>query len=236
MISMLLYSHERRELTTFDRLGREVVSRLSDDDWRFLGYSERRQVEQFLSEHPLIDISCVDVAADDGVEMAEELRGANAEMYMILLTDLTVSPVAYIRPTIMAGSLLMRPVTADGVRRVFTEAVTAYLRKCGTDASQMLMIENRDGRQPVPYGSVVFFESRDKKIYVNTGKKEYAFYDTLDNLEQRLPDGFLRCHRSFIVAKSHISRIMISKSTIVLDDGGMLPLSRSYKSVFKELK
>ena len=182
MISVLLFSHEKRELTVIGKTGRDFVCKLSDDDWEFLGYNERRLVYAYLKENPLIDISCVDVASEGGIVLAEDLRRTNREMYMILLTDLTVSPLSYI------------------------------------------------------HSAIRFFESRDKKIYVNTGNREYAFYDTLDELEQRLPESFARCHRSFIVAKSHIKNIMISRSMIVLDDDSVIPLSRSYKRVFKELK
>ena len=236
MISVLLYSHEKRELTLFSKTGREVVGKISADDWQFYGYRDCETIYRFLSEHPLIDISCVDVAAMDGIRLAEHLRKQNREMFMVLLADMSVSPMDYIRPTIMAGSLLMRPVCAENVKRVFTEAAGAYIQKMQQDAESLLMIENRDGKQPVPYSGIMFFESREKKIYVNTGKTEYAFYDTLDNLEQKLPEGFLRCHRSFIVAKKRIKAIMLSRSTIVLDDGSELPLSRSYKHIFKELK
>lgn len=236
MISVLLFSHEKRELTVIGKTGRDFVCKLSDDDWEFLGYNERRHVYAYLKENPLIDISCVDVASEGGIVLAEDLRRTNREMYMILLTDLTVSPLSYIRPTIMAGSLLMRPLSADGVKRVLTEAATDYFNRTRDDVTAVLVVENRDGRQPVPYSAIRFFESRDKKIYVNTGNREYAFYDTLDELEQRLPESFARCHRSFIVAKSHIKNIMISRSMIVLDDDSVIPLSRSYKRVFKELK
>ena len=108
MISVLLFSHEKRELTVIGKTGRDFVCKLSDDDWEFLGYNERRLVYAYLKENPLIDISCVDVASEGGIVLAEDLRRTNREMYMILLTDLTVSPLSYIRPTIMAGSLLKR--------------------------------------------------------------------------------------------------------------------------------
>lgn len=236
MISVLLYSHEKKELSAFVKLGKEIVCRISDDDWIFLSYSDRELVYSFLSEHPIVDISCVDIVADGGIALAEELRKANSEMHIILLADMSVSPVSYIRPSIMAGSLLLRPLTVQNVKSVFTEAVLSYVKKLQADNDNILLIENRDGRQPVPYSSIIYFESREKKIYVNTGVSEYPFYDTLDNLEKQLPDGFLRCHRSYIVAKNHIKKIFISQSTIVLDDDSELPLSRSYKSVFKELK
>ena len=236
MISVLLYSHEKKELSAFVKLGKEIVCKISDDDWSFLSYSDREVVYSFLRDHPIIDISCVDIVTDGGIALAEELRKTNAEMHIILLADMTVSPVSYIRPSIMAGSLLLRPLTVQTVKSVFTEAVSSYVKKLQADNDNILLIENRDGRQPVPYSSIIYLESREKKIYVNTGVSEYPFYDTLDNLEKQLPDSFLRCHRSFIVSKNHIKKIFISRSTIVLDDDSELPLSRSYKSVFKELK
>lgn len=236
MISVLMYSSDKRELSDFGRYGREALSVLSEDDWSFIGYEKRELVYNFLSGHPLIDISCVDIVSDGGVGLAEDLRRQSSKMYMILLADLSVSPTVYIRPSIMAGSLVLRPLTAEGIKRVVAEAAVAYIRKLEHSENEVLLIENKDGRQPVPYQAIAFFESREKKIYANTGKKEYAFYDTLDNLEQRLPSNFIRCHRSFIVAKSRITNIFISRGIIVLNDGSELPLSRSYKSYFKELK
>lgn len=236
MISVLLYSHEKRELSVFSRLGREIVGRLSDDDWDFLSYDDKRLVLDLLKSNPIIDMSCVDITVENGVEMAEMLRQCNNGMYIILLTDASVSPVLYIRPTIMAGSLLMRPLSAEKIKKVFTEAVSEYLKKFNEGKDDLFVIENRDGRQLIPYGKITFFESREKKIYVSAGSKEYSFYDTLDNLEQKLPEGFLRCHRSFIVARSGIDRIVLSQGTIILKDGCRLPLSRSYRSVFKEFK
>ena len=82
----------------------------------------------------------------------------------------------------------------------------------------------------------MFFESRNKKVYVNTGFEEYSFYDTLDNIESRVGDGFVRCHRSFIIAKSRIKKVMLSQNTVILDTDCYIPLSRTYKSVLKELR
>lgn len=236
MISALLYSHEKKELSAINRLGKEIVCRISEDDWDFLSFSDKKTVLEFLGRNPVIDMSCIDIVDANGISVAERLRATNNNMYIILLTDASVSPVLYIRPTIMAGSLLMRPLTADAVKRVFTEAVVEYLRKFEKNDGESFVIDNRDGRQLVPFSRIIFFESREKKIFANTGSKEYSFYDTLDNLEQNLPEGFLRCHRSYIVARKRIKKIMLSQNIIILDNGYTVPVSRSYKSVFKELK
>ena len=141
-------------------------------------------------------------------------------MFIILLADAAVPPTLYIRPSVMAGSLLLRPLSSDSVRRVFSEAFGEYLKKLSSGDGDAFVIDSRDGRQLVPYGRISYFESRD----------------TLDNLGQRLPDGFARCHRSFIVNLSAVKKVMLSQGMIELNNDGIVPLSRSYKTVFKELK
>lgn len=68
------------------------------------------------------------------------------------------------------------------------------------------------------------------------GNKEYSYYDTLDNLENKLGSEFIRCHRSYIVSRYYIKKIQLSQNLIVLNDDSLIPISRSYKSRVKELK
>lgn len=237
MVLMLLYSHIKKELKAIKKCGFEISCKISDDDWDFLDYCDRKLVTEFLNENPVVDISCVDVASEGGIEIAETLRSKNANTYIILIADAQISPTAYIKPSIMAGSLMLRPLTEETVKKVFFEALGEYIRKFHSESgASSFVIDNRDGRQLIPYEQIVFFESREKKIYVNTDGREYAFYDTLDNLEKQLSDGFIRCHRSFIVARSRIKKIMLSQNTVVLSNDYRIPLSRTYKSVLKELK
>lgn len=238
MIVMLFYSHIKKELSVFSQLGYEISCRVSEDDWDFPKYSDAQELNAFLEKNPIIDIACVDVAAEGGISAAESMRSKSKGMYMILLTDATVSPASYIKPTIMAGSLLIRPLTADMVKQVFTEAIREYVRATAKEnkPEDGFLVESRETRRLIPYAQIIFFESRNKKVYINTGFEEYSFYDTLDNIESRIGEDFVRCHRSYIVAKSHIKKVMLSQNTVLLDTDFSVPLSRSYKSVLKELR
>ena len=236
MITAVLYSHISRDIPNFRRLGAEAVSRLCEEDWEYFGCDKKDEILRYLRDDPLVHISCVDVAADEGVAVSERLRSANSEMFLVIIADAGVSPLVYIRPTIMASSLLLRPISDDAVRDALYEAVKDQLRRMGSpDDEKSFVLNTHDGRQLIPYSSIRYFESRNKKIYINVGSREYSFYDTMDNIEQRLDAGFLRCHRSFIVAKSRISKVMLSQSIVTLDDGSTIPLSRSYKPALKEL-
>ncbi len=240
MVTLLLYSQLKRELQVIKKHSLEVICKISDDDWDVFEFEDKQKVMDFLKKNPILDMSCVDVAQTGGVEIAEQIRKSNGDMYIILVSDSEVSPMTYIKPTIMAGSLLLRPLSEENIKNVFLEAIREYLKKIGSDINSenknVFVIDNRDGRQRIPYDRINFLEARSKKIYINTDNLEYSFYDTLDNLEKILNDSFVRCHRSFIVSKKSIKKIMFSQNLIELINGSMVPISRTYKSLLKELR
>lgn len=235
MITMMVYSAVKKEFVIIKKQGFEVICRISDEDWNFENYSNREMLEKFLSTNPIIDISCIDVTAQDGVSVAEEVRRENKDMCMIVISDLSVPPTSYIKPSVMASALLLRPLTDSNVNQVLSDTMSAFFRDSDKN-KKSFVIDNRDGRQLIPYDRIFFFESRAKKIFVCTDGREYSFYDTLDSLEQKLDDSFIRCHRSYIVARSQIRKIIFSQNIIELINGDVIPVSRSYKPMLKELK
>lgn len=237
MISLLAFSKIKTEIQYIKKNTVSIGAYLSEDQWRVYGFLDIEGVKEFLNKKSLIDISCVDVTEKNGVAVAEQIRKSNGDVFMILIADSSVSPVTYIKPTIMASSLLLRPISEDALRDVLKDVMGEYLKKfCRDKAGENFVIDNRDGRQLIPYDRIVYFESRDKKIFLNVGGEEYSFYDTLDHIEEELSTDFIRCHRSFIVAKSYIKKILLSQNLVLLKNDYQIPLSRTYKSVFKELK
>ena len=236
MIVMFTYSRSRQEIKAISALGEDIASILSEEDWDFPCCCSMPEFIDYLNTNPSVDISCVDVESKGAVSSAGRLRELNPDMYLILLTSPEVSPATYIRPNILAGSLLMRPLSKPMIKTVLNEAFREYLNSFYGGSDSSFIVKNNDGRRLVPYKNIVFFESRNKKIYLNTGTDEMSFYDTLDNLDDRLGDEFIRCHRSFIVSKLHIKRIVLSKNIIETDCGFSVPLSRSYKTALKEMK
>ena len=236
MITTLLYMHRKSELMMVKETGVDVSGRLSDEDWRFPMFDSARNVSDYLDQKPILDIAMLNVEKNDDIGIAERMRRDNRNLFLVLVSSPSVSPVMYIKPTIMASSLLLRPITPDTVEHVFTEAVQTYLKERNDSTDEYFTIDNRDGKWFIPYDKILFFESRNKKIFVVTEFEEYSLYDTLDEMESRLGDKFIRCHRSFIVARSKISKIMLSQNCIVMNGGITVPLSRSYRAMLKELR
>ncbi|MFD1926795.1 LytR/AlgR family response regulator transcription factor [Sporosarcina siberiensis] len=84
---------------------------------------------------------------------------------------------------------------------------------------------------PVPLEHISHIESLQKKTWFYAANKTYSAIHTLKNLETRLPNSFLRIHRSYIVHIPFIqciSRDFSSGLVIKLKDGTELPVSQTY--------
>lgn len=234
MISMLIadgYAKERRDIS---REAHEQAAMHTDEYWNWLECADEKELRRLVEEDPRLHLACVDVTMKGAVDSAKEIRSRSSETYMILVADMTIPPTVYMRPTIGAESLLLRPLDSSQIRDVLSEAVGTYARRyLQADERKVFVIENRGSRELIEYERISYFESREKKLFCNTGDMEYGFYGTLDQLAEQLDESFIRCHRSFLVNKKKISKIFLSRNILELEGNVELPLSRSCKPAIR---
>ena len=237
MIDVIIFDSIKKELQLVHKTAYELSARMSEADWDWHLYSEPEKLTAYLDRTGNADFSCMDVAAPQGVDLAERVRNRNAAAFILLIADETVSPMRYLKPSVLPGALLLRPFSAAQALETVKTAMAQMLRSAdGPAGGGVFQLNLKTERKMIPYSQICYFEAREKKIFVNTGNQEYSFYDTIDHLQEQLPAGFLRCHRSFIVSKSKIENVYLSKNYMELENGMIIPLSRSYKAALKELK
>ncbi|MBN1115751.1 MAG: LytTR family transcriptional regulator [Bacteroidales bacterium] len=83
----------------------------------------------------------------------------------------------------------------------------------------------------IPYNEIVYIESLSDYIRVNTVNEQIISKEKISNLASRLPDIFLRIHRSFIINKEKIKSISYNEVTV---DDVILNIGRSYRKEVKE--
>lgn len=223
----------RNEMSLMEKGLREQTALSTDEKLQFLGLYTKEDLEKFLRETHQADIVCTDVTVSQGVSQAEHLRESHPNAAMILIADMTISPVSYMKPTILAAGLLLKPVQKDMLEQVLKDIFQCYILRNASD--EVFVIDNREEKQRIPYSQILYFEARNKKIYVCTANCEYGFYDTMDHLEELYSDRFIRCHRGFMVNRKMIDQVRLSQNYLTLEGGIEIPLSRSYKSQIKEL-
>lgn len=230
MVNMLACSGKEKELESIYMISKDVAALMTEDKWDISMFHTIDDVEEFMTEKIMLDAVCFDVALEGGISTLERLRKENRKAYVLLIASNSISPLRYIKPTIMASSLMLRPLSKEVIRRELELMVHSF----NISDDEIFVFKDKDGKNRVPFSKILCFEARDKKIFACTASKEYAFYDSLEKLAERIPDYFIRCHRGFIVNSREIIKVALSDNAIYLTDDYMVPLSRSYKGVLKE--
>lgn len=237
MVSMLTYTGNADEIPVIRELAKNLAAHLSEDKWELSYFSSLKELQCFVERQPLIDMACYDVTVKGSLSCLGQIRNKYRDMLLMLIADNTLSPMEYVRPDILASGLILRPFTREELREKLQDMMQEHLIKAeNPDTEAAFVLSGREGKTRIPYRQIYYFEARSKKLYLRLLDREMSFYGTMEELEEKLPDAFLRCHRSFLINRSYIERILLSQSEIVLSHGISVPLSRSYKPYFREFR
>lgn len=83
----------------------------------------------------------------------------------------------------------------------------------------------------IPYNEIIYIESLSDHIKVVTIHEAFVSKEKISRLVARLPDVFIRIHRSFIINTEKIKEYSLDE---VLVEGIRLNIGRSYRKVVKD--
>ena len=86
----------------------------------------------------------------------------------------------------------------------------------------------------IPLSNILYFESKNRKLFIVTQIECIEFYEKLDEIEKRLPVQFLRIHKSFLVNYSHIRQFHYDE--VIMSNQKNLPISQSKRKAIKEVQ
>ncbi len=234
MIVMLISETNEKEASALYRVAKDKAAIYTEEKWDWIYCNSIEKLNEQLEAETPVDMYCLDITMKNAIEVIIKLRKNTPDAYMILIAEPRISPLVYMRPSIHAESLMLRPLSMNQIQSVLDEAVSQMADRLQQGTENTFTVECRGEKSRFYYHQIAYFEAREKKVFLNTGDEEYGFSDTLDRLNEELDDMFIRVHRSFLVNKKKIRNIYLSQNRMVLDDDIEIPLARSYKPVIKE--
>lgn len=235
MSGIVLYLPRREELAT---VMAAAVFLLRQRGMQITPLCTARQTEltPFLGQESLGLLVC-DVTSEGMLALLEQLRTCNPDMKLVLLSDETVSPVAYIRPSILPTALIWRPVERGAAQEALRQVVDtlSHGQTEATEEAASFSIDARGVVRTFPFRDILFFEAREKRLFLHVHRKEVAFNGTLEGLLETLPPEFIRIHKSVIINRTKVAEIRFGQNMVLLEDGTDVPVSRSYKARLKEV-
>ena len=109
-----------------------------------------------------------------------------------------------------------------------------YLKKVQERRSlvQSLTFAHRGGLVSVDTARIICLESRNHVTAVVMDTVTYEVYEKLSDLFARLPDSFVRCHKSYAVNMAWVQRL--NQGSILLKNGVEVGVSRTYRATTRE--
>lgn len=168
----------------------------------------------------LMDIDWKQV--ETGIDIAEKLATCYPQTKIIYVTGYNnrFSQHIFLRKANLSG-YLVKPVDSE-LLQANLEKVANALKK----PDDSFLTVNIGGKPiSIPHSDLVYLESTGHIVNIHTRDELLKVYEKLDKLTAMLPEGFLRCHKSYLVSMRSIRRFR--EHDVLLDTGDAIPVSRS---------
>ena len=165
----------------------------------------------------------------NGIEVAEKLRQWCKEIYIVFVTSYIDFTLEGYRVEALRYIMKDYNTLESGI----VESLDVILRKMYLK-SEMKEFCFREGIRKIPLRQIEMVESNLHNlcfiIYVRSVEKKYTMAAKLNDIQEILPDDFVRIHQSYLVNIRYIKEI--SNYQVTLSTGKILPVARSkYKNI-----
>lgn len=178
--------------------------------------------EGFLFEHSgnnSFDILLLDIEMSglSGIELAKQLRREGNRSEIIFIT----SHYEFYGEGYEVDALhyLIKPIEQEKLFTVLTKAAERLA------VAPPSLVVCSDGETVRLYErDILYVEASLHYILIRTKEREYKVKENFSAFAKRLSEDFYQAHRSFLISLKHIIRI--SRTSVMLDGGYEIPLSR----------
>ncbi|HOP11747.1 MAG TPA: LytTR family DNA-binding domain-containing protein [Oscillospiraceae bacterium] len=171
------------------------------------------------AENMSVDILLLDILLSgmNGVELARRIRESDAHPQIVFIT--AYSDFVADGYDVDALHYLMKPIEPEKLCEVLDKAVKSLSK-----AEPSVMLETEEGIVRLLEKDIIYAEAFSHIVCVKCICGDLTVKTPISELETQLGESFVRCHRSYLVGLRHIRQI--TRTDVILDDGGKLPLSR----------
>ena len=129
---------------------------------------------------------------------------------------------------VVTFDFIPKPITEDRLRLLFVKA-ESYLNM----TNQNFSFGYRRSRYSLKFDEILYLEKKGRQALIHTKENTYQTNMNLNEIWEKLDEqSFAAVHGSFIVNLKHIKTF--SGTQVILTDGTVLTVSRSYKKSLTE--
>jgi len=182
----------------------------------------------FLHSHE-VDLLFLDINMPEmsGLEM---LRTLSHTPHVILTT--AYSEFALESYEFGVVDYLLKPIKLDRFIKAVNKVVDLYESSSSPDqekiSASFIFIKEEHVTHKVDHLDILYVEAYGNYLKIHTSKKVYVTRETMQHFQEKLPRSiFVRCHKSFIVNLSHVTKAM---GNVLYINSTEVPIGSLYKA------
>lgn len=103
---------------------------------------------------------------------------------------------------------LLKPISFARFCRAIHKITSRTSQKSyANDSANFLFIKDKGVYQKILIPDILYIQSSSEYVTIYTGARRIMLYSSMDGILRKLPDNFLRIHRSYIVNLNSIERV-----------------------------
>lgn len=179
--------------------------------------------DELLAAGKPFDMVFLDIQMEgtDGIETARVLRKRNEEVILVFITG--IREYVFEAFDVAAFHYLLKPVEEAKFHEVF-QRMERELEKRKKRRREPVFIKTRNRSFTLEKDSILYIESRAKKVEIHTTGKTIEAYVSMKEMEGQLGDGFCRCHRGYLVNMAYVAEY--DNKSILLSNGEYVYLAK----------
>lgn len=162
-----------------------------------------------------------------GLELAEEIRKRKKNPYLIFTTGhLEYAMVAYRYKTF---DYLPKPIVYDRLE----DTITRLFEDANELSKTYIKIDNKN--TIIDEAEIQYIKKDGMKLVFHTSSRDYDTYNSFNKFQDKLPDTYVRCHKSYIANMNQIKDVEPVSGVITFMDGHTCDIGPKYKREFMEV-
>lgn len=188
--------------------------------------SKAEELIDYIEKNNKMDVLILDINLHSdmtGLQIAQLVRKHNKNCYIIFSTAyFEYALVAYKYKTF---DYLCKPITRERLEetilRLFEDASGSHTNYIKIDNKNTIINENE----------VQYIQRDGMKIIFHTSNRDYEIYSSFTKIQDKLPNNFVRCHKSFIANVNNITKLEPNSNMIYFNNDSSCDIGPKYKNI-----
>ena len=197
-----------------------------------LGGYERRQGIYFL------DVE-LKGASMDGFRLGQEIRKIDSRGFLIYVTAFRELAFETFRYHLEALDYICKQDAEQmyaGLSRCL-KVVAERVKRDQGEQQEYFTVKTLDVVRHIPLAEILYFATagRTHRIELHARQERLDFIGSMQELEERLGERFIRVHRAYLVRGAQIAQVNLKTREVVLKNGERCPFSRNMRQKLETL-